>query len=84
MKKLSLLFCLALLTQSVEAQPIIKVMSENYPPLNYVEEGQKAGPAIEIIDLIKDQLKDTSSVSVLPWAVLIRRLRPRRTVCCFP
>jgi len=46
----------------------LTVITENYPPLNYVEDDVLKGPAIEIVDAIMKRLKISTPIKVLPWA----------------
>lgn len=46
----------------------LTVMTENYPPLNYLADGKAGGPSVEIVQLIMDRLGTNSEIKVLPWA----------------
>lgn len=46
----------------------LTVMTENYPPLNYLDEGQAGGPSVEVVRLIMEEVGLEPSIDVLPWA----------------
>lgn len=43
------------------------IMTENWPPLNYVKNEQLEGPAVDIVKEIQRKLNEKSAILVLPW-----------------
>jgi len=71
---LSLLFALAFTaasdesTQPLDARPSIQVVTENFPPYNYVDkQGRLTGYATEILYKLLAQTAIDYEISVLPW-----------------
>ena len=51
-----------------EAFADVRILTENYPPLNYVEEGELKGASFEILKLVYDELGlPMPEVEVMPW-----------------
>ncbi|HIP12155.1 MAG TPA: ABC transporter substrate-binding protein [Arcobacter sp.] len=44
------------------------IMTENYPPFNYKENGKLVGITSEIVDEIKKNINDTREIKLMPWA----------------
>jgi len=71
MKKLLFLVCIVFLAMNLFSQSDLKLMTEEYPPYNFNNEGKLEGMAIELMD---EMLKVTSSgltkddIQLLPWA----------------
>lgn len=69
MKKL-LIMATSLLLFSV--QPVLSekmsILTENLPPLNYVEEGVLVGPSVEIVREIQRRVGSDEQIEVYPWA----------------
>jgi len=51
----------------IESENIVMI-TEDGPPLNYMENGEITGPSVEIVRLIKDKLGVESDIILLPWA----------------
>ena len=51
----------------VFAKTNINLITEDFPPLNYLENNELKGPAVEIVQLIKKKLALTGEIKVLPW-----------------
>ncbi len=49
------------------AEDKITVITENYPPLNYVHQGKLSGAAVEIVDAIQQQMPEQLTIEILPW-----------------
>ena len=49
-----------------------KIVTENYPPFNYVEDGKLKGISTEIIDSILNKIGwDDTNIEVLPWSIAV-------------
>ena len=44
------------------------IMTENYPPFNYEEDGKLVGITSDIVNEIKKNIKDTREVKLMSWA----------------
>ena len=44
------------------------ILTENLPPLNYVENGVLVGPAVEIVQEIQRRIGSDENIQVYPWA----------------
>lgn len=54
----------------VPAQPLT-LITEDYPPLNFVTNGQLKGPSVEIVERIRAKLglkQEIQEIKVYPWA----------------
>lgn len=45
----------------------IKMITEDFPPLNYLENKQLKGPSVEIVEKIKQKLNIATEIKVYPW-----------------
>jgi polar amino acid transport system substrate-binding protein len=50
------------------SQDGLQLMTEDYPPLNYVEDGHLKGPSVDIVIEIQKILNQTTTIEVYPWA----------------
>jgi polar amino acid transport system substrate-binding protein len=46
----------------------LTVLTENLPPLNYVEDGVLVGPSVEIVQEIQRRVGSNEEIKVYPWA----------------
>ena len=69
MKKLFLIVTSVVLIsgQSVLCKELT-VLTENLPPLNYVENGMLVGPSVEIVKEIQRRVGSDEQIQVYPWA----------------
>lgn len=69
MKKLFLLVASMVLLagQSVLAAELT-ILTENLPPLNYVDSGALVGPSVEIVQEIQRRVRSDEPIQVYPWA----------------
>ena len=61
----------------------LTIITENYPPLNYVEQKELRGPAVDIVRAIADKLGIGSEIKVYPWARGYRYLETRKNTALF-
>lgn len=64
-------FFLALASASIlgfSAQAKLRILTENWPPISYEENGSAKGMAVELVQAIQTNLGSTSSIEVVPWA----------------
>ncbi|MEE9418668.1 MAG: transporter substrate-binding domain-containing protein [Desulfatiglandaceae bacterium] len=67
MKKLCLPVVLILITISAFAQEL-KIVTENYPPYNYEENGKVKGVSTEIVRAVLKEMGLNIKITVYPWA----------------
>ena len=65
---LGLAACKLLLWQHLALASQVLVLTENYPPLNYVEADSVKGPSVEIVRRIMHMTGNSGQIRVLPWA----------------
>jgi len=61
----------------------VMVITEDYPPLNYLEDNVLKGPSVEIVRLIKARLGDVSPIKTYPWARGYKYLETRKNTALF-
>ncbi len=61
----------------------LTIITEDYPPLNYVEHEELRGPAVDIVRAIRDKLGIGSKIKVYPWARGYRYLETRKNTALF-
>lgn len=54
-------------SQSLAAEKLT-ILTENLPPLNYVENGTLVGSSVEIVKEIQQRIGSTEPIEVYPWA----------------
>ena len=69
MKKLFLIAAfLVLLTGQSILSAELTILTENLPPLNYVDNGALVGPSVEIVKEIQKRVGSKEQIQVYPWA----------------
>ena len=61
----------------------LTILTENLPPLNYVENGVLVGPSVEIVEEIKRRVKEEEPIQVYPWARAYKRALKEKNVILF-
>ena len=61
----------------------LTIITEDYPPLNYVENQELKGPSVDIVRAIKDRLGIASKIKVYPWARGYKYLETRKNTALF-
>ena len=61
----------------------LTLITEDYPPLNYVENKQLKGPSVDIVEAIKQRLGVTGKIKVYPWARGYRFLETKKNTALF-
>lgn len=61
----------------------LTILTENLPPLNYLENGQLIGPSVEIVREIQKRIGSSEPIHVLPWARAYRRALEEENVVLF-
>ena len=84
MKKISALLLLMLLVSDHFLQAAeLTILTENLPPLNYLENGQLIGPSVEIVKEIQKRVDSSEPIHVLPWARAYRMALEEKNVVLF-
>lgn len=79
MRRLSLMLAVLLITSAVSAQPKpLRFVTQDFPPFSYIEDGQVAGPAAEIVRLTCIHMQIECSFTLLPWRRALKELRQGR------
>ncbi len=75
MKKIILLMCALCVVHPAYSQDMqgssevnITMITEDFPPLNFIQEGQLRGPAVEIVQELGTRVDMTFDILVRPWA----------------
>lgn len=73
------------LLEPTDAKPQpLRILTEDYPPLNYLENGQLAGASYEILVLVYKQLGlELPKIEVLPWARAYKHAQSNKPVMLF-
>ena len=83
------LIALSLLLSSglAHGDDALTILTEDYPPLNYVENKELKGPSVDIVRAIQEKLgradKIADKISVYPWARAYRFLETRKNTALF-
>ena len=65
--KIKMFVIFVIFTNSILAESNIRIITENYKPLSYLQEGKLIGPSVEILQLLMKKLKVQSSILIFPW-----------------
>jgi polar amino acid transport system substrate-binding protein len=74
-------FCL-LFTLPLLADELL-ILTENLPPLNYVENGVLVGPAVEMIKEIQRRIGSKEKIHVYPWARAYQTAMEEKNIILF-
>ena len=66
-KYLSLIIALSAISLVSKAEQKLILLTEHYPPLNYVKNGELAGAGVEVVNEIRSALRANTSIEVMPW-----------------
>jgi polar amino acid transport system substrate-binding protein len=84
MKKL---FVLAAAVFIFSAQPLLSaeltILTENLPPLNYMEDGVLVGPSVDIVKEIQKRVGSHEQIKVYPWARAYKMALEEKNVVLF-
>ncbi len=67
---------------SVAAQPL-RLLSEEFPPINFTEEGHPSGLAVEVVQTVLRRLGQRLPIEFLPWARAYREAQGNQPVALF-
>ena len=84
MKKLFVLVALVFL---ISVNPVLSqeltILTENLPPLNYVENGVLVGPSVETVRQIQRRVGSNEEIQVYPWARAYKMSLEQKNVVLF-
>lgn len=80
---ISLLLFVALLPVHTVMAAELTILTENLPPLNYLEDGKLVGPSVEIVKEIKKRVGCNAPIDILPWARAYRMALEGENVVLF-
>ncbi len=61
----------------------VKMLTEDFPPLNYLENGNPVGPSVEIVQAIKENLGVSNKIEVYPWKRSYKIASENPNTCVF-
>ena len=67
MKSILLFILVIFIPQPLPAEKLT-ILTENLPPLNYVENGKLVGSSVEIVEEIQRRVGSVEPIQVYPWA----------------
>lgn len=82
-KQLAAIGALCLLFFQYGAAGEVTVLTENLPPLNYLENGVLVGPAVEIVKKIQHRVGSDAQIQVYPWARAYRMALEEENIILF-
>lgn len=59
------------------------MLTEDFPPLNYLQNGKLVGPSVEIVQAIKNSLGVNNSIEVFPWKRSYKMALDNPNTCVF-
>ncbi|MFY7864271.1 substrate-binding periplasmic protein [Roseateles sp.] len=65
------------------AQAELRLLSEEFPPINFSQEGVPKGLAVEVVQEIQRRLGRKQSIEFMPWARAFREVKGSGTVALF-
>ena len=84
MIKIILTLCLGvLITSQAGLCSELTILTENLPPLNYIEKGVLVGPSVEIVKEIQRRVGSNEPIQVYPWARAYKRALEEENVVLF-
>ncbi len=85
MKKAAIILALLLVlgVGSSFAETKITILTEDFPPLNYLDKKTPTGPSVEIVEAIKKKLGIKSRVKVLSWKKAHDKALKNKNTCVF-
>lgn len=80
---LILVFCFFIFQSSVYSTERIKILTTQYPPYQYIEEGEVRGFSAEVVKLILSNAGINAEISVVPWARAEKELTSQKNIFFF-
>ena len=81
------LFHLSIALFILAGQPVLSaeltILTENLPPLNYLEKGVLVGPSVEIVREIQKRVNSDEPIQVYPWARAYKKALKDENVILF-
>ena len=74
--------CCLLFTHPVLADELL-ILTENLPPLNYVDNGILVGPAVEMVKEIQRRIGSKEKIHVYPWARAYQTAMEEKNIILF-
>jgi polar amino acid transport system substrate-binding protein len=63
--------------------PPLRLLSEEFPPINYSEQGQPRGLAVELVQEIQRRLGQQRAIELMPWARAFREAQAPQPTALF-
>jgi len=61
----------------------LTILTENLPPLNYIENGILVGPSVKIVKQIQKRVGSQAQIQVYPWAKAYKMALEEKNVILF-
>lgn len=61
----------------------LRLLSEEFPPINFTEEGTPQGLAVEVVQAVQQRLGQSLPIEFMPWARAYREAQGRQPVALF-
>ena len=61
----------------------LTILTENLPPLNYVDKGELVGPSVEIVKAIQKKVGSREQIQVYPWSRAYKMALEEKNVILF-
>lgn len=70
-------------TVSSAAAPPLRLLSEEFPPINFTEEGSPSGLAVEVVQAVLQRLGQSLPIEFLPWTRAYREAQGMQPIALF-
>lgn len=82
MKHLATILPLLFAAAAAQADPL-KLVTEEYPPFSFRENGVYKGASIDQVDILMNKARLEYSIEMMPWARALKRAGTEATTCVF-
>lgn len=84
MKRLFLLFlAVSLISVQTAKTEKLTILTEDLPPLNYLDDGKLVGPSVEIVQEIQRRIGSGEQIQVYPWARAYKIVLEEKNIILF-
>jgi polar amino acid transport system substrate-binding protein len=78
----SILLAILILVAPANANELT-ILTENLPPLNYVQDGKLVGPSVDIVRAIQERVGSTAPIHVYPWSRAYKMALEKKNIVLF-
>jgi ABC-type amino acid transport substrate-binding protein len=83
MKKFLFILLMLSISTIIFSSDGILMITEDFPPLNYLADTKLTGPSVEIVREIAKSVNPTEEITVMPWSRGLALLKQDSNVCLF-